>query len=95
MLKWSSKLKITNIASGIQEHLIDLEKFGRFLEPLIPPAAGPTIVEFQPWRGYAGTAMVIVGNSFSEDRTKNFVEVGGQPVRHWPNHMGLITISAH
>lgn len=51
-------------------------------------------MDFQPWQGYAGTLMVIVGSGFDRERNANHVEVGGHPARviaAEPNRLTVIT----
>ncbi|MGY2093449.1 IPT/TIG domain-containing protein [Nocardia gipuzkoensis] len=70
-------LNLRHVSPAIGEHIIDPARLRDFLERY-PFDPGPTIVDFQPWRGYAGTIMVIVGNGFAEERRENNVTVGGE-----------------
>jgi M6 family metalloprotease-like protein len=71
------ELPLRHVSASIDEHLLDRIRLRDFLD-LFPLDPGPTIVDFQPWRGYAGTIMVIVGNGFSEERRENDVRVAGE-----------------
>jgi M6 family metalloprotease-like protein len=71
------ELSLRHVSPAISEHLIDRIRLRDFLD-LFPFDPGPAIVDFQPWRGYAGTIMVIVGSGFSEERRENHVTVAGE-----------------
>lgn len=58
---------------------LDSRQLRRFIGTFrLPVDPGPHIADFQPWRGYAGTMMTIIGNNFSDTREQNRVRVGGQ-----------------
>jgi len=88
------ELQLRHTSLRIADHLLDRYRLGRFLDLYTLPPSGPTIVDFQPWRGYAGTLMVIAGSGFAEERQGNHVEVGGKPARviaAEPNRLTVIT----
>jgi len=72
------ELSLKHVSPAISERLIDRIRLRDFLD-LFPVDPGPTIVDFQPWRGYAGTIMVIAGSGFSQERRDNQVTVAGEP----------------
>jgi M6 family metalloprotease-like protein len=71
------ELSLQYASPAIEEHLLDRARLRDFLD-LFPFDPGPTIVDFQPWQGYAGTIMVIAGNGFSAERRENQVKVAGE-----------------
>lgn len=81
MSSFNKKFKVIQQAGEISEWIIDSNKLFGFLERFTPIDPGPQITEFQPFRGYAGTSMVILGNNFSNKRQKNIVKVGGHYAR--------------
>jgi M6 family metalloprotease-like protein len=88
------ELQLRHTSLRIADHLLDRYKLGRFLDLYPLPPSGPAIVDFQPWRGYAGTLMVIAGSGLAERRQGNYVEVGGKPARviaAEPNRLTVIT----
>jgi M6 family metalloprotease-like protein len=88
------ELNLKHTSLRIAENYLDRDRLRRFLDLYPIPPVGPSIADFQPWRGHAGTLMVIVGNGFDEERHANHVEVGGQPARvvsSDPNRLVVIT----
>lgn len=73
----SKKFDSLRLGLSIDEHLLDLSKLIDHIK-VIPLPSGVYISQFQPWRGYAGTAMEIVGSGFSDERQENHVEIGGR-----------------
>ena len=87
-------LPLRHTSLRIADHLLDSYKLGRFLDLYPSAPVGPSIVDFQPWQGYAGTLMLIVGSGFSAERGSNVVEVGGKPAKviaAEPNRLTVIT----
>ncbi|MCP4375285.1 MAG: hypothetical protein GY794_03785 [bacterium] len=69
-----------NLSSRIQPHLLEARRLRNFLDLVIDPAdPKPVIADFQPWQGHAGTAVIIAGNNFSDQREENHVTIGGHP----------------
>lgn len=69
-----------NLSKRIQLHLLDARRLRDFLELVVNPAdPKPQIADFQPWQGYAGTAVVIAGSNFADNREDNYVSIGGYP----------------
>lgn len=67
-----------NIGAKISAHALDPARMSRFLETVtVSVEEGPQIVDFQPLQGHGGTAMVILGTGFSDEREANRVTVGG------------------
>ena len=95
MAQHLNELTLRYASSAISEHLLDRVRLKDFLD-LFPFDVGPTIVDFQPWQGYAGTIMVIAGNGFSAERNENHVKVAGEPalvVEASPDRLVVITSS--
>ena len=86
-------LKYTSLK--LADHAVDRYKLGRFLDLYAFPPSGPAIADFQPWQGYAGTLMVIVGSGFSEERQDNHVEVAGKPARVIAAETNRLTVITH
>ena len=72
------ELNLQHVSRDIGMHLLDRSRLQDLLD-LVVFDPGPTIVDFQPWSGYAGTIMVIAGNGFSDERRENDVRVAGEP----------------
>ncbi len=67
-----------NLSARIQPHLLEARRLRDFLDLVVDPSdPKPTIADFQPWRGHAGTAVIIAGNNFSDKREENYVTIGG------------------
>ena len=66
-----SKFELKHPSLGISEYLLDRSRLTSFLE-LYPfdLYSGPQIADFQPWKGYPGVLMVIVGSGFAEERER-------------------------
>ena len=70
---------LRDIFPNLRYQSLDSAQLRRFIGTFkLPVDPGPQIADFQPWRGYAGTMMTIVGNNFSDTREQNRVRVGGQ-----------------
>ena len=68
-----------HLSSKLQYQALDSSQLRRIIDTFrLPVDTGPQIADFQPWSGYAGTAMTIIGNNFSDSREQNRVRVGGK-----------------
>ncbi len=89
------RLDAKYLSTDIRAQLLDPQLLMRHLDRFrLAPATGLSIAEFQPWKGYAGTVMVIIGTGFDNDRKGNHVKVGGLPalvVESEPNKLLVIT----
>ena len=75
----SRYLNLRHISPSLRYQTLDSEQLRRFIDTFkLPIDPSPQIADFQPWRGYAGTIMTIIGNNFSDTREQNRVRVGGQ-----------------
>ena len=79
----------------VADYLLDRHKLRRFLDLYAFPVTGPVIADFQPWRGYAGSLVIIVGSGFSEDRSANQVEIGGKPALVIAAESDRLTVISH
>jgi hypothetical protein len=89
------ELTLRHTSLKIADYLLDRYQLSRYLGLHSLPPAGPGIVDFQPWQGYAGTLMVIVGSGFDEERQANHVEVGGKPARVIAAEADRLTVITH
>ncbi len=91
-----SKFELKCPSLGISEHLLDRSRLTPFLELYhFDPYSGPQIADFQPWKGYPGVLMVIVGCGFAEERERNCVEVGGKPALVVDSETDRLTVITH
>lgn len=68
-----------NLSKRMQPHLLEARRLRDFVDLVIDPVdPKPVIADFQPWQGYAGTAVIIAGNNFSDKREENNVTIGGR-----------------
>jgi hypothetical protein len=80
----------------ISEYVLDNERIRRILDLFeLPLDPGPVITDFQPWTGYAGTLMIIVGSNFSLEREENLVQVGGRPALVIAAEANRLTVITH
>lgn len=89
------ELTLKHTSLKIAGHLLDRHRLSRFIElyPHLP--AGPAIIDFQPWQGYAGSLLVIVGSGFAMERQANGVEVGGKPARVVASEANRLVVITH
>ena len=79
MAAWERRLQLRYPFPGARPYLLDEERLRRWIEALDIQPRGVHIEDVQPGEAYPGTAMVIVGFNFSENRADNLVKVGGEP----------------
>lgn len=83
-----------HLSPRINYQALSEQKLREYLEVFKLPETGPQIADFQPYMGYSGTVMTIIGNNFSDIREKNIVKVGGQNafvVEASPNQLLVLT----
>ena len=84
-----------NLGAKISAYALDPAKIRSFLGTLtIVGQSGPQIADFQPTQGHGGTAMVIFGKGFADEREANQVIVGGRQalvVEASPERLFIIT----
>ncbi len=84
-----------NLGAKISAYALDPAKTRRFLDAVaIVDPNKPHIADFQPTQGHGGTAMVILGSGFADERESNRVIIGGKKalvVEASPERLFVIT----
>jgi len=80
MPRWERELRTEYLFRDAKPYFLDRRLLERWLGST-GVLARPTVevVDFHPSDAYAGVALAIVGNRFSEDRAANLVKVGNRP----------------
>lgn len=77
------KIKRASGAAEFRKRLLELakrpEEIRGYLDRALPLLRGPSVDDFKPRSGFAGSTIVITGRNFSPVRGDNLVSVGGKP----------------
>lgn len=90
------ELKLRHVSARVSPLLLDTHRLREHLALTSPEVDGPSIVNFEPWEGYAGSLVIVAGHGFAPAREGNAVTIGGRTARVVAAEEGrLVVITDH